>query len=234
MVLRLPLWLVERGYFSKVEFVFLIVGHTKNPCDSAFNHLKSTYRRSNIYTMEQTLEKLNEHWKTTAVEFTDHRNWDSYLDQLYRRFDGNTIKKYHNFEVNIESGPTFMKINVSRLATDEGGQKTKEFARLVQNRDMLLRQKPELLRKPGIKLIKQIELGTKWRQHVPEEYRDIICPIPTEAMVQQHKQSRKEKKKAVEESAHNNGEALEAYEPPKKTAEDTQGNEDIPTEQALL
>ena len=83
MVLRLGLYLVEKRYFTSVEFVFLIVGHTKNPCDRMFNLLKLSYRKSNIYTMEQTIEKLNGHAQTTATRFINHRNWDKYLDKLY-------------------------------------------------------------------------------------------------------------------------------------------------------
>jgi hypothetical protein len=39
-VLLLVPMLVEIGYFSEVEFVFLVVGHTKNACDKIFKDLK--------------------------------------------------------------------------------------------------------------------------------------------------------------------------------------------------
>ncbi len=39
-VLKLAMWLKEMGYFMRVNFVFLIVGHTKNACDCLFNSLK--------------------------------------------------------------------------------------------------------------------------------------------------------------------------------------------------
>ena len=39
MLLIAP-WLVERGYFEMVNFIFLVVGHTKNPCDRLFNLAK--------------------------------------------------------------------------------------------------------------------------------------------------------------------------------------------------
>jgi hypothetical protein len=32
-VLKLLVWLTEMGYFRKINFVFLIVGHTKNAAD---------------------------------------------------------------------------------------------------------------------------------------------------------------------------------------------------------
>jgi hypothetical protein len=40
MVLRLAIWLVKTGVFKKVNFIFLVRGHTKNPCDRMFNILK--------------------------------------------------------------------------------------------------------------------------------------------------------------------------------------------------
>lgn len=194
MVLRLALYLVEKGYYATVEFVFLIVGHTKNPCDRMFNLLKMQYRKSNVYTMGQTIEKLNEHGQTTATLFSDHRNWDKFLDKLYTRFDSGTVTKFHNFSVDFQQGPTFMKIEVSRLDDDAAATKTKDFLNKAAERENLLQEEPELLKKPGIKRIKQIELGTKWRKHVPPEFQDEICPIPSKTLLDEHKEERKQKK----------------------------------------
>ena len=44
-VLNMVPYLVEMKYFLKVQFVFLVVGHTKNACDHLFNALKKVYRR---------------------------------------------------------------------------------------------------------------------------------------------------------------------------------------------
>ena len=48
-VLKLLVWLAEMGYFQKVNFVFLIVGHTKNSADRLFNALKIDYRKICIH-----------------------------------------------------------------------------------------------------------------------------------------------------------------------------------------
>jgi hypothetical protein len=47
-VLRLANLLVEAGYFHMVNFIFYVVGHTKNICDRWFNTLKNTVVK--IYT----------------------------------------------------------------------------------------------------------------------------------------------------------------------------------------
>ena len=43
------------------------------------------------------------------------------------------------------------------------------------------------MKKPGIKLIKQIELATKWRPLVPVEYQDNVCPIPSKEILDAYK-----------------------------------------------
>ena len=51
-VLRLASYLVRKGYFSHVQFVFLVVGHTKNAADRFFNALKAYYRFRNVFFNE--------------------------------------------------------------------------------------------------------------------------------------------------------------------------------------
>ena len=46
---------------------------------------------------------------------------------------------------------------------------------------------------PGVKPIKQVELGTKWRRLVPEEYRDDVYPIPSIEIMEKFKKTRKQK-----------------------------------------
>ena len=46
----------------------------------------------------------------------------------------------------------------------------------------------------GIGLQKQMKLGTKWGELVPDEFKDILCPQLTEEQVQQHKENVKAKK----------------------------------------
>jgi hypothetical protein len=41
MVLKLAAWLMTMNYFKEVNFIFLIVGHTKNAADCLFNSLKT-------------------------------------------------------------------------------------------------------------------------------------------------------------------------------------------------
>ncbi len=66
-VLKLAVWLKVAGYFKIVNFIFLIVGHTKNATDRLFNFLKHEYCLQNIFTMEALVEKLNASESVTVV-----------------------------------------------------------------------------------------------------------------------------------------------------------------------
>jgi folylpolyglutamate synthase/dihydropteroate synthase len=58
-VLKLAAWLKAMGYFRRVNFIFLVVGHTKNAADRLFNSLKHEYRKQDIFTMEVLIRKLS-------------------------------------------------------------------------------------------------------------------------------------------------------------------------------
>jgi hypothetical protein len=99
MVLKLVVYLVEMGYFEEVEFMFLIVGHTKNPADRLFNLLKNDYRSLNLFTMEQLIAAVNTNEFVTAVHAEEDvfKDFMEYQQQFYKPFETNTIKVYHIF-----------------------------------------------------------------------------------------------------------------------------------------
>ena len=99
MVLKLVAWLVEMDYFEEVEFMFLIVGHTKNPADRLFNLLKQRYRSMNLFTMEDLIECVNGNESVTALqsEGDDFKDFMDYQKEFYKPFATNTILKYHIF-----------------------------------------------------------------------------------------------------------------------------------------
>ena len=57
------------------------------------------------------------------------------------------------------------------------------------------------MKKPGIKPIKQIELGTKWRILVPEEFCDDVCPVPLLDIVETYKHDKKDKSQGTQRVA---------------------------------
>ena len=96
MVLKMLVWLVEVGYFKKVELIFLIVGHTKNAADRLFNMLKKLYRLRNLYTMEELITTLNYSQTINVVPAVeeDFEDWESFFDLFYSDFKGKVKKSY--------------------------------------------------------------------------------------------------------------------------------------------
>jgi len=184
MVLRLALLLVEAGYFKAVNMIFLIVGHTKNCADRLFNALKQLFRKSNVQTMEMLFEVLSqsENVEVLPVVDGDFEEWDEHLNQFYKPFPPGTVKSNHIFTVRCTAdgnGKTTMTI----IEADGGEALVTDFkkgALTTNERKNLLRTKA--LKKtdiPGIKPIKEVELGTKWRHFVDEEYKDVLCKEPS-------------------------------------------------------
>jgi hypothetical protein len=96
-------WLIEKGFFTKVSVVFLVKGHTKNPCDHLFNALKRFYRAQNIETFQYMIVILNKSDDVVATEVVpeDFHDWAKMLKELYSDFPA--VLKFHLFEsTNIE------------------------------------------------------------------------------------------------------------------------------------
>ncbi len=99
-VLKLPAWLMAMGYFKSVNFIFLIVGHTKNVADHLFNSLKQDYQKKNIFTFDKLVQTLDKSMLVTihssvAEDFLDS---NKLLDSLFWSLVVN-IKKNHIFLV---------------------------------------------------------------------------------------------------------------------------------------
>jgi hypothetical protein len=90
---------LRKGFFSKVSVVlFLVKGHTKNPCDHLFDALKRFYSAQNIETFEDLIEILNQSEDVVATEVTpeDFHDWATMFKGLYSDFP--KVLKYHLFE----------------------------------------------------------------------------------------------------------------------------------------
>jgi hypothetical protein len=115
-VLKLALWLMAMGYFKSVQFIFLVVGHTKNAADRLFNLLKQDYRRQNLFTFDQLATaflgqspSVNIH-RAVANDFLDY---DSLLDGIYRKL-ASLIKQNHIFSC-VEDNGFEMRFRESNL-----------------------------------------------------------------------------------------------------------------------
>ena len=81
-----------------VNFIFLVVGHTKNAADRLFNLLKKDYRNKNIYTFDELIENLSSSSVVTVypAEATDFLTYNKLLGMFYKDLTGN-VKTNHIF-----------------------------------------------------------------------------------------------------------------------------------------
>ena len=85
-VLKLPPWLIAMGFFKKVNFIFLVVGHTKNAADRLFNSLKCEYHKKNLFTMDSLVAALDVSDSVTVIPTVanDFLEYDSLFKKLFR------------------------------------------------------------------------------------------------------------------------------------------------------
>jgi hypothetical protein len=195
MVLRLALYLVEVGYFQDVNLIFLVRGHTKNPCDRMFNTLKKDYHRSNCYTFHMLADMLrSENVEVLPVEEGDWENWDAYLDRFYMRFQSGTVQRNHIFSVSAqETGETVMSLREADGAESTVRKFKRGKATLEERRPALKETTRDNIPFPGVKEIKQVELFTKWREYVPIDYKDEMCPEVAIGVIKQQRREKKER-----------------------------------------
>jgi len=173
-VLKLAAWIMTMGYFKVVNFIFLVVGHTKNSADRLFNSLKGEYRKQNIFTMEGLIESLNRSESVTVHPAfpEDFYDYDTLLNGIFRDLAGK-VKKNHIFSCN-DDGST-MILRQSNLAehpeTVHKLRNTKTWK--FQNFREFFEYSGNMLRPVrclGLNPYKAVEMWKNYRPNVPDEY----------------------------------------------------------------
>ena len=124
-------------------------------------------------------------YKVHPQEFKDHLQWQN---QLYRTPASGDFNSTHIFTIKGDR-PTLL----IKQAYDGAEEKFDSLLPTSRNRIALRLNEEErveklkrmvfdlkVLKEPGIRPIKQVELFQKWRPLLPKEKRDITCPKPSE------------------------------------------------------
>lgn len=153
-------WLVEMKVFKKVTVIFLVKGHTKNPCNYLFNALKRAYRRQNIETFAELLLVLNvsSNVTTTSATTDNFHDYNTMFTKIYLTFP--PVLKYHLFESS----------NIHQVSMQLGDDHPKDWTNLrhpknegdIERAKQVEEFRPEPMVPPGIKVIKQMELWKKF------------------------------------------------------------------------
>ena len=100
-VFKMAAYFVERGWFCKVNLIFLVKGHTKNDCDQMINLLKVQWHKINVYTFKQALEILGVVENVLPIDASNiHIDYASLFDKWYKQPASGTIHKNHIFSFN--------------------------------------------------------------------------------------------------------------------------------------
>ena len=198
VVIRLGAYLCEVGYFKKVNFVFLVKGHTKNSADRMFNLLKQKWHKMQVYTYKQALESLAINDDVTIIDASNlHYDYAKFLNTVYKQPVIGTIKKNHCFTFTSE---TIDNVTMHTKQSDNvlvtSSQPLKKIKGVIPSVRKLLLLFPLIrpLPKPGFKPIKQVHLYTKWRKFIPHHYKDFTCPLPLNSIVAKVQKPKQKKK----------------------------------------
>jgi hypothetical protein len=186
-------WLCITGKSQIIEVKFMIKGHTFFSPDSNFSHIKKKYRRSDAFSHEHLAEIVNKSSKTNRAEVLNSKHFFEYKDVLGKLFkDIPKITSYQHFQFN-SANPGTIKLKesigsdwISYNILKENIEQTKAYLKNLSFKRCV---------PPGLTDIKQLDLYEKVRKYVPDEYKDNLCPKPSNDVMIRGKNKKKENRK---------------------------------------
>lgn len=187
-VLHYLLYRTIAGLHDKIDWSFMLVGHTKFSPDAYFGLLKKKYRRSRTYTYRQLVDIIN----ASAVKECnvchpyrdndgnvsfEYRAWGKWLEKYFRKLPG--ITNYHHFS--MDSGNpgivTARRYVDSESETFELLKKTADYSVLSDDSRL-----PKEVTPAGLSPERQWYLYDKIREHIPDPAdKDATAPLPSVA-----------------------------------------------------
>lgn len=185
-VLHYLLYRTIVGLHGKIEWSFMLVGHTKFSPDAYFGLLKKKYRRSRVYTYKQLIDIIN----TSTVKgynvchpYRDdygcatfkYYAWKKWLSKYFRKMP--SISNYHHFYMD-SSNPgvvTAKRYVDSKQETFELLKKNADYSALSDGSIF-----PKEIIPAGLSPERQWYLYDKIREHIPDPVdKDVTAPLPT-------------------------------------------------------
>lgn len=125
------------------------------------------------------------------------RDYDKMFDMFYKIPKTGTVKTNHLFTFSKYSYDVNSLIMKTKISLADKEEKTEDLLLIhkqktpTERKVDLLRAVPDPLEKPGLALIKQIQLYTKWRKVLPPKFQDITFPEPSHEIIIQSKRDKK-------------------------------------------
>lgn len=167
-------WRVIAGLNKKITLSFMLVGHTRCFVDGNFGLLKKFYRSSDVDTVQQLKEVVNNSARSNIAQMYpwEWREWDRLLDTLFKPIPG--ITKFHHITFSSDQKG---KVTVKELY--HGTEKTVSILKSgITVRKVERMRLPTIVQPPGMTRERKKYLYDKVREHVWPEFRDITCPAP--------------------------------------------------------
>jgi hypothetical protein len=158
--------------------------------------------------MEQLVDVLNknEHVLCVKAGKEDFYNFGKFEDAIYKSnpLTGNTKQMQLFYSSAEDPGVLYAKeTNESNSVLKMDMRRGSGSEREALLKDFELELLPPLNDCDGIKYIKQVELFSKWRKHVPDKYKSPLYDHPGDDVIQTVKDDHKKKRDLVQQQRQN-------------------------------
>lgn len=192
-LMRFLAWLCATNFVSEIEIKFMIVGHTHFLVDANFGHIKRKYRRSNAYIIEHLEDIVSASAQSNEAVALSHKdifNFTSTLSQYFMVIPKISSKSYFKFTSNkpwIVQVKSSIDADWDEVSLIKRNTSTKKITARINTQKCL---PPE-----GVSSEKKVDFYDKVSAFVPEEFKSILCPKPSEAERNEVKLKKSKKRK---------------------------------------
>lgn len=192
-LMRFLAWLCVTKFVSEIEIKFMVVGHTHFLVDANFGHIKRKYHCSNAYIIDHLADIVTASAESNEAVVLSHKkifDFTSALSQSFVAIPKIASRYYFKFTSNkpwIALVKSSIDAEWEEVSLFTRNKKVKIAARIKS-----LKNLPPV----GISSEKKVDFYDKVRVFVPEEFKGILCPKPSEAERAEVKMGRAKKRKA--------------------------------------
>lgn len=182
------MWRVLTGLHHEIKISFLLVGHTKFSPDWCFGLFKRLYKRSTITSLDDIAKVVESSAQcnhaqvvgnldgTSIVPFYD---WCGFFDTdkiIKTALKG--ISQIHHFRFTADApGCVFVKNSTDGVERKVNLLKDKLWKPSAADL-------PTMIIPPGLSLERKWYLYNKIREFCPERTKDLVCPLPSQPLVE--------------------------------------------------
>lgn len=197
-LMRFLAWLCVINFVDEIEIKF--VGHTHFLVDANFGHIKRKYQCSDAYIIEHLANIVTASADSNEAVILTHKkifNFTEALSQYFVPIPQIASKHYFKFTSNkpwIALVKSNLDDNWEEVSLINKSTHLSYIAK-ISDRLKFLKCLPPV----GISTEKKVDFYDKIRVFVPEEFKNILCPKPTETERTKVKMARAKKRKTKQQ-----------------------------------